>query len=315
MTTQPWTLHCGDGIAGLREHGIVDVVITDPPYTEHVHAKSRRTGGGFGVGYEAVQARDLNFFALTPGQLEAAAAAIAYNCRRWALVFCAQVQAPEWVNALAHHGMINPERELIWHKTDSAPQLSGDRPAFNYETIVLMHGADEKLRWNGGGHGSVFSGPIDHTHRSWKKNAGVERHTTAKPLWLMRRLVELFTEPGEMIADPFAGGATTLVAAVVEGRRAVGWEIARKNYNIGMRRLADPGTVPLEGPSIELPFAEPTSDETPLGSPTPGDDRPPDPAEDEDEEVAEEFAPWPDEKIGTECFGGSDFPEDEWDRF
>jgi hypothetical protein len=41
MTTQPWTLVCGDGIAGLREYGRVDVVITDPPYTEHVNDHAR----------------------------------------------------------------------------------------------------------------------------------------------------------------------------------------------------------------------------------------------------------------------------------
>jgi hypothetical protein len=173
----------------------------------------------------------------------------------------------------------------------------------------------------------VFNGPIDESHKQSKRKDSNDRHPTAKPLWLMRRLVELFTEPGEMIADPFAGGATTLVAAVVEGRRAVGWEIDRKNYNIGMRRLADPGTVPLEGPSIELPFAEPSApsaEECPAcGSIDPpdveaelserldpsADFNPPHPDDLTDwttAEVAQEFAPWPDEKIGPECFGGSD---------
>jgi len=266
MNDQPWTLVCGDGIAGLREHGPVDVVITDPPYTEHVHAKSRRTKCGGGV-----EDRDLGFDALTIEQMEAAAAAIAYTCRRWALVFCAHDQVEGWREALLRHGMVDVKRTAIWHKTNSAPQLTGDRPAFNYESIVIMHSRDETPRWNGGGHGCVFSGPIDATHKIPKGKAQSERHATPKPLWLMRRLVELFTDAGETIADPFAGGATTLVAAVVEGRRAVGWEIQRKNYNIGMRRLANPGAVALEGPSLELPFATANDSEAAGGEQEDGD--------------------------------------------
>lgn len=46
-----------------------------------------------------------------------------------------------------------------------------------------------------------------------------------KPLWLMERLVEDYSRPGDLVCDPCCGGGTTLVAALRTGRRAVGGDI------------------------------------------------------------------------------------------
>jgi hypothetical protein len=51
-----------------------------------------------------------------------------------------------------------------------------------------------------------------------------EKHPTVKPLALMRWLVRLVTPPGGTVLDPFCGSGSTLVAAALEGRRAVGIE-------------------------------------------------------------------------------------------
>lgn len=50
------------------------------------------------------------------------------------------------------------------------------------------------------------------------------KHPTVKPLDLMRYLVRLFTPPGGLVLDPFAGSGTTLEAARAEGFRAIGIE-------------------------------------------------------------------------------------------
>lgn len=47
-------------------------------------------------------------------------------------------------------------------------------------------------------------------------------HPTAKPLLLMERLVLTFTEPGDIVVDPFAGSGTTGFAAIKNGRRFIG---------------------------------------------------------------------------------------------
>jgi DNA modification methylase len=51
-----------------------------------------------------------------------------------------------------------------------------------------------------------------------------EKHATVKPLALMRWLVRLVTPPGGTVLDPFCGSGSTLVAAAMEGFRAIGIE-------------------------------------------------------------------------------------------
>ncbi len=108
------------------------------------------------------------------------------------------------------------------------PQLTGDRPAMGYESLVAAH-APGKSRWNGGGQHGVFV-----VNKGGDERAG---HPTQKPLALMEKLVRLFTDPGDTILDPFAGSGTTGVAALRMGRRFVGWERDPKYHAIALKRL------------------------------------------------------------------------------
>ena len=85
------------------------------------------------------------------------------------------------------------------------------------------------MRWNGGGHPAKHIGPY---HR------GERYHETQKPLWLMRELVNLYSEPGELVWDPFCGSGTTGVAAVVEGRDFLGHEAQQHYAEVARERLS-----------------------------------------------------------------------------
>ena len=61
-------------------------------------------------------------------------------------------------------------------------------------------------------------------------------HLTGKPTELLRHLVKLVPPKGRIL-DPFAGSATTLVAAAQEGRIGVGFERERPYCDIGIDRL------------------------------------------------------------------------------
>lgn len=54
-------------------------------------------------------------------------------------------------------------------------------------------------------------------------------HPTQKPVPLLRKLIEIFTDPGDVVIDPVAGSGTTLLAADECGRKAYGFEI-KKNF-------------------------------------------------------------------------------------
>lgn len=54
-------------------------------------------------------------------------------------------------------------------------------------------------------------------------------HPTQKPLQVIERLIEIFTDPGDVVIDPVAGSGVTLLAAELLGRKAYGFEI-KKEY-------------------------------------------------------------------------------------
>jgi hypothetical protein len=62
-----------------------------------------------------------------------------------------------------------------------------------------------------------------------------------KPLALMRAIIRDYTRPGDLVVDPCAGGGTTLLAAHLEGRRAIGAEIDPATYEIAKQRLSGLG--------------------------------------------------------------------------
>ena len=55
----------------------------------------------------------------------------------------------------------------------------------------------------------------------------------------MRELIELLTNEGDIILDPFAGSASTLIAAIETGRDAIGIEINPQYFEIAQRRIAE----------------------------------------------------------------------------
>lgn len=66
--------------------------------------------------------------------------------------------------------------------------------------------------------------------------AGKFQHPHEKPLGLLQLLIDKC--PPGVVADPFAGTGTTLVAAKSQGRRAVGVELEERYCEVAAKRLA-----------------------------------------------------------------------------
>lgn len=63
-------------------------------------------------------------------------------------------------------------------------------------------------------------------------------HKTQKPVDLMRHYVLNSSQPGDLVMDPYAGSATTLIAAANAGRRAVGFEKDPEIFRVACARMA-----------------------------------------------------------------------------
>lgn len=55
-------------------------------------------------------------------------------------------------------------------------------------------------------------------------------HPTQKPVRLIKKLIEIFTDPGDVVIDPCAGSGSTLRAAHELGRNAYGFEVSKPMY-------------------------------------------------------------------------------------
>ena len=62
-------------------------------------------------------------------------------------------------------------------------------------------------------------------------------HPTQKPIALMLWLLEEYSNPNDLILDPFCGSGTTCVAAKMLGRRYIGIDISEEYCNIARQRL------------------------------------------------------------------------------
>ncbi len=216
----------------------VDHVITDGPYSEHVHGKQRRTLRGSG-GREArdgnrrgeVEYAPLGFDALTAEHRLFCAEQFGRLTRRWCLSFSDLESTEAWLQDLVLGGM-RRWRFGIWNKLNCQPQLSGTGPAVGSEGIAIAHSA-KAMRWNGGGLPARWDFPIatDNNGRSSRV------HTTQKPLPLCLALIEQFTDPDDVVLDPFSGAATIGVACILTGRRYIGIERDATYHAAGVARL------------------------------------------------------------------------------
>ena len=65
-------------------------------------------------------------------------------------------------------------------------------------------------------------------------------HPTQKPVNLLKRLIEIFTDPGDVVIDPCAGSGSTLRAAYEMGRDSYGFEIDRGIYAKAAKEMIEP---------------------------------------------------------------------------
>ena len=133
---QSWTVVHGDCLDTLRAlpDASVQHVITDPPYSDHVHGKQRRQLRGNGnphVGFAP-----LGFGPLSDELRAACAEQFGRTTRRWVLAFCDVESQHLWQRDLAA-ARVRHVRVGAWVKVNGQPQLSGDRPAVGFEAIEI----------------------------------------------------------------------------------------------------------------------------------------------------------------------------------
>lgn len=221
----------GDGIAGSSElpDRSVDLLLTDPPYSisksyvceTQVPRRLRTNGsdfimpkGHFGQWDEEFPPPDEWTSTIIP------------KVRGWVVIFCAQAQIGEYCDILNGH-KLSAVGTMVWHKTNPVPFNHKYKPINAWEAIVV-----------GKRPGTKFNGKTVHNVFECKSPSPQERiHSTQKPLDLITKFITLFSDEGDFVLDPFAGSATTVIAAANSRRRVLAYENDPEHFDAATRRI------------------------------------------------------------------------------
>lgn len=136
------------------------------------------------------------------------------------LVFCEFEQQFYLIELAKKYGLAN-YINLVFRKNFSAQVLKANMKIVgNCEYgLIFYRGKLPKFNNNG----KMIFNCID-----WEKDTDSEKfHPTQKPVNLLKKLIEIFTDKGDVIIDPVAGSGSTLIAAESIGRLAYGFEIKK----------------------------------------------------------------------------------------
>jgi site-specific DNA-methyltransferase (adenine-specific) len=137
------------------------------------------------------------------------------------IVFCAFDQQFVLIEEARKHGLGN-YINLVFRKSFSAQVLKANmRVVGNCEYALLLY-RDKLPKFNN--HGRMVFNCMD-----WPRADDTPKvHPTQKPLALIEKLIEIFTDEDDVVIDPVAGSGVTLLGAKNMNRRAYGFEIKRQ---------------------------------------------------------------------------------------
>lgn len=139
------------------------------------------------------------------------------------IVFCSYEQQFILIQEAKNHGL-NNYINLVFRKDFSAQVLKANmRIVGNCEYALVLY--REKLpKFNNDGH-MIFN------CMDWPRDKTTPKvHPTQKPVLLMELLIRIFTDENDVVIDPCAGSAVTLLAANNLNRKGYGFEIKKNFY-------------------------------------------------------------------------------------
>ena len=211
-----------------------DAVITDPPYSERTHSK--QTHGRKKAAYSpdaCLTARGLEYGSWSEQDIAAFVGRWA-RTRGWVAVFHDHTMRASYEALLveARRYVFAP---LACVQTGMNVRLAGDGPS-NWTCWLTVSRLSTLRHW-GTLRGAYWVGQDQDRKRAHTVCGG-------KPLGLMRQVVRDYSRPRDLVCDPCAGGATTLIAAAMEGRRAIGAELDPATYELACKRIARTAITP-----------------------------------------------------------------------
>lgn len=148
------------------------------------------------------------------------------------IVFCSFEQMPIVIEYGKRYGFKN-SYPIFFIKNYSAQVLKANMKIVGAVEHAVVLYRDKLPKFNNNGH-MVFN------WFEWKRdkvNVYPKIHPTQKPVNVLKRLIEIFTDEGDVVIDPVAGSGSTLRACAELGRSCYGFEIDKKFYKLAQEKM------------------------------------------------------------------------------
>lgn len=140
------------------------------------------------------------------------------------VMFCEFEQQFKFIELGRKYGL-NHYINLVFRKDFSAQVLKANMKIVGNCEYGLVLYRDKLPKFNNDGR-MIFN------CFDWARETSTPKvHPTQKPVPLLERLIEIFTDKGDVVIDPCAGSGTTLLAAANLGRKAYGFEVNKGFYS------------------------------------------------------------------------------------
>ena len=140
------------------------------------------------------------------------------------IIFCSFQQIPTVIKYAEKHGF-RKYIPLVFIKNYSPQVLKSNMKILGATEYGLVLYRDKLPKFNNEGK-MIFN--WFEWHRDGKEYPKI--HPTQKPVQVLKQLIEIFTDQGDVVIDPCAGSGTTLRACMELDRDSYGFEISKSVY-------------------------------------------------------------------------------------
>lgn len=207
----------------------IDLILTDPPYNLGQHSTGNIPLPGRSPMNNDVADWDM----------------VDFNPEEWAdefirilkptgnlFIFTSYNQLGRWYNCLDHK--FDTSNFMIWHKTNPAPKIF--KAGFLNSCEMIFTCWNKKHTWNFISQAEMHNfieSPICMRPERLKE----PKHPAQKPVSILKKMIEIASNKGDIVFDPFMGVGSTGVASLELERRFIGVEIDRRYFGAAKERI------------------------------------------------------------------------------
>lgn len=233
MNERPWNkvlLH-GDSRNLIKKipDNFVDLLFTDPPYNLGKHSTGNIPLPGRSPMNNDVADWDL----------------IDFNPEEWVdefvrvlkptgnlFIFTSYNMIGRWYSCLDH--LFDTSQFVVWHKTNPAPKIF--KAGFLNSCEMIFCCWNKHHTWNFISQKEMHNF-VESPICMRPERLSSPKHPTQKPVSILKKMIKIATNPGDIVFDPFMGVGSSGVAALNSGRKYIGFEIDKNYFNAAYNRL------------------------------------------------------------------------------